>query len=461
MSVAELWRGVTHCGVPAEMPPTEARYVVLTNTVVAMAVLATLCYVPLNLTSAGLPLHIRLSAPILGGLFLVTLWLNARGWHGLAAIWLFATALESQIYFSSAFGAASGNELFFVPLMSAVWLLFPPSRERIATALAAITLGIFVVLVYWLPAREPFVARSEEQLRQYLLFSMVLVALLTGAIGYYSRRTTLQAEAALGQRNEELSRALEQIRDAQLQLVETEKQAVVGRLVAGIVHELNTPLGTLRSAGDTVERSLQRCEAFLDGAREERDEARTRSALGAGRTVATALTQSAERISRTVDTLKHFVSLDAAERKPHDVREGLDTALSLLAEPYGARTRVVRDYADEVSRVLCYPAKLNQVFLSVLQNAGQAIDGDGEVRVRVAPGEGERVEVEITDDGRGIAADRLAGIFEVGFTDKGGRVGMRLGLAMSKRHVEEIGGRIEVRSELGRGTAVLLSLPVG
>jgi signal transduction histidine kinase len=160
-----------------------------------------------------------------------------------------------------------------------------------------------------------------------------------------------------------------------------------------------------------------------------------------------------------VEGLRQFVGLDEAERKPLDVRKGLDGALSLLGPSLQGRIEVVRDYAEKLPEVVCRPAKLNRAFLSVLQNAVQAIGSRGVLRVSVRKLDG-RIEIDVVDDGRGIPASRMPEIFQLGLTRKEGRVGLRLGLPMSKRCIEELGGQLAVESVEGKGTTVRMTLPV-
>ena len=109
--------------------------------------------------------------------------------------------------------------------------------------------------------------------------------------------------------------------------------------------------------------------------------------------------------------------------------------------------------------VACYPARLNMVFMNLLQNAMDAMDGSGEIRVWLRRNEGQAC-ISISDTGRGIPAEQLPSIFDLGFTDRQGRVGLRLGLSSSMRTVREVGGDISVHSSEGEGTTVELTLPL-
>lgn len=266
-----------------------------------------------------------------------------------------------------------------------------------------------------------------------------------------------ELEAKVARRTRELQAALSDLQRAQAQLVETEKLAMLSRLTAGILHEVNSPLGALRSATDTVRRLSGRIRGYLDvHASEPGAEIALRS-VRSSETLTQVIEESAARIEQLMDSLQRFVSLDSADEKVVDVCESLDAAMALLRLRSGIR--VTRNYPDESALVRCYPAKLHQALLNILQNAERSIVGEGEVSltVNLSP---DRVAVTLGDTGRGIAAESLGTLFDFGLVAKeGGRMGLRLGLPSSKRWVEEIGGQITIESRLGEGTEVLITLP--
>jgi two-component system NtrC family sensor kinase len=174
--------------------------------------------------------------------------------------------------------------------------------------------------------------------------------------------------------------------------------------------------------------------------------------------LSTLMDESSERINQLVAGLKQFVALDEAESRSFDVREGIDTAVTLLSPSCGDGVRISKRYPERPPRVDCYPARLNQVFVNLLQNAIDALAGDGEIEIRVGWRDGN-VEVEFSDNGPGIPAGRLGELFEFGFTQKAGRIGLRLGLPSSRRLLQDMGGQISIDSEPGQGTQVRLLIP--
>ena len=140
-----------------------------------------------------------------------------------------------------------------------------------------------------------------------------------------------------------------------------------------------------------------------------------------------------------------------------DLHEGIESTLTLLRHRLEERITVERRYGD-LPEILCYPNRLNQVFMNVLLNAIQAIEERGTITIGTRREAGDAV-VEFGDTGVGVPADRLDRIFDPGFTTKGSGVGTGLGLSISYRIVEEHRGSIVLSSEPGRGTGVTIRLP--
>lgn len=268
-----------------------------------------------------------------------------------------------------------------------------------------------------------------------------------------------RAENQLKSYADELARQHEELALAQGQLLESEKLAVVGRLAAGLMHEVNSPLGAMRSAVDTVTRILESQQAYLEaGCEDEAARQRSLQGLEMAREMSGVLRESTLRITEVMDELGRFVSLDGAERTLHDLRAGLDGALDLLTLQLDERITVDRNLGNHPALVRCDAARLNQAFLNVLQNAIDGIGGEGRIGVDVSV-EAERVTVTVTDSGRGMTREQLENVFDFGFTSKNGRVRMKIGLATAKRAVEEAGGTISLDSTAGQGTRVSITLP--
>ncbi len=257
-----------------------------------------------------------------------------------------------------------------------------------------------------------------------------------------------------------LEKAHRKLQLTQAQLVQSEKMAALGQLVAGISHEINTPLGAVLSTSETMGRALRKLRAALEqdfpGACE--NNRRLRAALRAMEDSGGVIASGSERVAEVVTRLRAFARLDEAELKPMAIHEGIETALALLAHQIPDDVTVTTDFGA-TPRVLCNPRQLNQVFYNLLLNARQAISGKGEIAITTAT-RGDRALIVVRDDGAGIPPDNLARIFDPSFTTRGARVGAGLGLATCYGIVNEHEGEISVTSELGVGTTVTILLPV-
>ena len=273
------------------------------------------------------------------------------------------------------------------------------------------------------------------------------------------------AEEALQQANNELERKVEErtreLRQKQAQLVQAEKMASLGQLVAGVAHEINTPLGALKSNLDVFARSVHKInELIVDP--EMPQEFRECPDLTKRLTVLETLNihnQTAiDRIVMIVNSLRKFARLDEAELDEVNIHEGLDTTLVLVQHELKNRIEVVKDYG-ELPLIKCYPNQLNQVFMNVLVNASHAIENQGKIIIRTHHNRTSAF-VEIQDTGKGISESDQLRIFDPGFTTKGSGVGTGLGLSIVYQIMTHHNGTIEVESRIGHGTTFRIILPM-
>jgi signal transduction histidine kinase len=252
-------------------------------------------------------------------------------------------------------------------------------------------------------------------------------------------RRTAEAEQ-LAARARELQAAIERLREEEADLLRTERMAALGRIVAGVAHEIHTPLGAILSTLELV-----------------------RARLAAGRTdgldeLVELQQEASERIRKVVRTLRAFSRLDAAPVERVDLQDGIESSLALLAHEMHPRVAVERAYGP-LPKVRCRPDEVNQVFLNILRNGVQAIRGQGTITVR-SFAEGGVAVVEIEDTGPGIPDEDRERIFEAGFTTKPRGEGTGWGLAICRRIVREHGGEIEAHSAPGRGATFRITLPI-
>jgi PAS domain S-box-containing protein len=290
------------------------------------------------------------------------------------------------------------------------------------------------------------------------------------------RRRTEQLTAA----NEQLRQNAQKLREAQSQLVHTEKLASLGTLAAGMAHEINNPLAfamnnvsvLAREVGDLL-RLVSLYQEGCDDLRCARPELAERiDALQAEADLpylrehlprmTQATREGLQRVAKIVENLRGFAQLDRSEVALIDVNTALDHSLGMLADALAQNQVKVQKQFEPLPELECAAAPLNQVFLNLFMNALQAIEstgrGSGRLRVSTNATDGEIV-VEVADDGCGIPADVVPRIFDPFFTTKPVGRGTGLGLSISHGIVAEHGGRIEVESALGVGSRFRIHLP--
>jgi len=261
--------------------------------------------------------------------------------------------------------------------------------------------------------------------------------------------------------DEEIANLRRQLEIANQKLVDSHKMASLGRLSAGVTHEIRTPIGSIFSNNEVILRSLDKLKGMLTAARAE-------GAPPAEKALATldviaALAEvdriACERISSVIRSLKSFARVNEDELARADVNELLRNTIKLTSTVFRRRIVTETDFG-ELPEIVCYPGMLNQVFLNLIANAGQAIEDEGIITVRTRR-EGQCVHISVQDTGRGIPPEIRSKIFTAGYTTKPIGEGVGLGLAISREIVEDAHhGRIWFESETGRGTVFHVILPV-
>jgi signal transduction histidine kinase len=431
-----FWQRVLHL-VSDGTAPTETRYILATNmnTALSVVVLSLYLVVALAADAVAIVFIILASFPSYCCVFV----LNHLRLRTAASIWLTVTA--TSVISAGYWMLGAGFNGYLIVVAAAAPIVHRP--RHVVGRLVAIVVPtcLFVTSVIHSGQHTPVFPLPNPA--AWTAGNLVGMGVLMIAITFYGDVIAFRAET--------------QLHEAQAQLIEAEKSAAIARLVAGILHEINNPLGAIRSSSGTMTTAMTKASELLAATEPASDpskeQKRALRSLKAGLSLGNTVDEAVDRIASTVAGLKRFVNLDAADHADIDVRQSLDDAIAILG------CTLERNYDDPLPDVRCAPMRLNHVLLELLQNAVDAVGREGRIHV-TAQRDADGVVVRIEDDGPGIPEGELKKIFDVGFADSGGRVAMKLGLPMAKRHVEEIGGALSIESSAEAGTTVRVSLPV-
>jgi signal transduction histidine kinase len=278
-------------------------------------------------------------------------------------------------------------------------------------------------------------------------------------------------ELDLKQSYRRLSNANEELKQSESQLVQSEKMASIGVLAAGVAHEINNPIGFIRSNLEVLEEYFSDVEKyhqeFNDSLmstedREIYERLAKKYELAFLFKDAPPLIQSSisgiDRVAEIVQNLKTFARVDQPDKALIDINEGIKATLNMVHNELKYCCTVNLDL-QPLPKITGFPGKLNQVFMNLLINAGQAMTEKGELFVRSFIADAHIV-IEIEDTGKGIEADKIAQIFVPFFTSKPIGEGTGLGLSISHQIIKQHNGEITAKSELGKGSCFTVYLPI-
>ncbi len=270
--------------------------------------------------------------------------------------------------------------------------------------------------------------------------------------------------------NIELEQALNELKATQSQMLQNEKMATVGQLAAGVAHEINNPTGFVTSNLSSLEKYVQRLtdfvallqEAVAPEKLEEISRQRKKMKIDhINADIHDLIRESldgTERIKKIVMSLKNFSRTDHEEYGPADINDCLESTLNVVWNELKYKATVEKEYG-ELPQIQCYAQQLNQVFMNLLVNGAQAIEEQGVITIKTWHDE-DNVFISIADTGKGMDEQTLAHIFEPFFTTKPELKGTGLGLPVSYGIIKKHGGRIDVKSESGKGSKFSVFLPV-
>jgi signal transduction histidine kinase len=256
---------------------------------------------------------------------------------------------------------------------------------------------------------------------------------------------------------EERTRHLQETRS---QLIQSEKMAALGHLVAGVAHEMNSPVGAVYSTHDTLALATEKLKLTLENEHgiktgESKEVSRIFDVISG---VSDVIGTSSERITGIVKRLKIFAQLDEADLQKVNFNECIENTLAIFRFHLKPGIKIRKEFAD-LPAITCYPAKINQLCFQLLENANSAIENSGEIILRTEV-QGNEITFSVSDDGRGIPSGDLNKIFDPGYTAWNLNVGTGLGLAICYQVAQDHKGEIKVESEIGKGSKFTFSLPV-
>jgi signal transduction histidine kinase len=456
-----------------------------------LALRAALTLAFLGVTVVALSVEVRgarARLPIVVAYCLVSVGLYAIGRQRLQILrhsWLAIAVLDVPAVYAfqrAAMREVPAHALLIAAMTVAIYLLLVMAAQlAIRRVYLVLTAAISYALLVALFAAVPDASRTVWWDALLLIsaatvvgayLSARLLALVRNVAHEHLQLVTLneQLEEKVGERTAELENTFRHLRAAEAQVVHAEKMASIGRLAAGIAHEINNPLNFISNSLPPLEETFRDARAVLAlhaaGTHGEAERQATLRRLPAEilevEAVLRTLRNGVQRSREIVAGLTRFARKDEGEPcREEDVGRLLDSAVGLLRYELDSRIEVVRRYCPD-GRLSCYPGALTQVFVNLLSNATQAIDGKGSITLTTAR-EAGTLTVSVEDSGSGIARDAASKIFEPFFTTREVGRGTGLGLAIAHAIVERHRGSIRVEPRVPRGTRfdVILPLQIG
>ncbi|MGE3973644.1 MAG: ATP-binding protein [Bdellovibrionales bacterium] len=349
--------------------------------------------------------------------------------------------------------------------------------RRIAVAMFSVS-GVLILLLFptlfWisrmiLKPLDQLVSAAQkiesgEAVQKIPIESTSEISVLTDAFNNMSHKVS-QARKELTNKIAELELTNKELQETQAQLVHSSKMVSLGQLVAGIAHELNNPIGFiysnmahLKEYSDKLVSLIETAEKHPENLLSEKKKAEFDYIIEDLPRLIKSCEDGARRTRDIVIGLRNFSRLDEAQIKEMDITESIKNTLDLLTGELKNRIDVKTDF-QKLPLVKCYVSQINQVFMNILTNAAQAVEGKGTIWIKTSQ-EADQIQVSVRDSGQGISEKNLEKIFDPFFTTKPVGQGTGLGLSISFGIVKKHGGDITVESAPGKGTEFVICLPI-
>ncbi len=260
-------------------------------------------------------------------------------------------------------------------------------------------------------------------------------------------------QVELIRKNDELENTLDVLEQTQLQLFQTEKLNSLGNIVAGVAHEVNSPIGCISCNNDVIMKCIHKIRSMTEDKSENLEEY-----LSIIENVSLVTNKACKKVKEIISNLRSFVRLDEAELQKADILKGIDDTVKMIS--YQVKNNIeIENRCSDIPEITCHPNQINQVFMNLLINAVQSINHSGKIIIE-SRNKQDYIEISFTDNGCGIKSEHFNKIFEPGFTTKKAGEGTGLGLCITKQIIEAHGGHIDVRSKENEGSTFCISLPI-
>lgn len=324
---------------------------------------------------------------------------------------------------------------------------------------------------------------GSNQLRNALIIYGICLLIALIFFAYQIRKNYSSLEQQVADRTEEINTAYEDLKESQEQLIQSEKMASLGQMVAGVAHEINTPLGYVTSNIDTLKLNLGDLSSVMKdldevnlaiGSSQRDNKLVTQKLVKTIKTyrekdAAEVLTESNQlisdgvyglsEISKLVTSLKDFARLDRQNTEQIDIHSCLENSLTIASNHIrDNNVSLERDFND-LPKISCFPSKLNQLFLNIITNACQAMKKEGGQLTVSTRLEGNQAVLCFRDQGIGMTEETMSKMFDPFFTMKEIGEGTGLGLSIAYKIIQAHAGSIDVQSILGKGSEIKISLP--